>query len=43
MNRDTKKLEYIKKVWEDRDGAGKGERYATVPQVTNVPTTWLIR
>ena len=30
MNRNTKKLEYIKKVWEDRDGPGKNERYANV-------------
>ncbi|CAF9929859.1 hypothetical protein IMSHALPRED_008015 [Imshaugia aleurites] len=26
MNRKTKKLEYIKKVWEERDGPGKDER-----------------
>ncbi|KAL2040244.1 hypothetical protein N7G274_007147 [Stereocaulon virgatum] len=26
MNRDTKKLEYIRKVWEESDGPGKGER-----------------
>jgi hypothetical protein len=26
MNRKTKKLEYIKKVWEAKDGEGKGER-----------------
>lgn len=31
MNRNTKKLEYIMKVWEDRDGVGKDERYANVP------------
>ena len=30
MNRDTKKLEYIKKVWEDQDGPGKDERSANV-------------
>ena len=30
MNRNTRKLEYIKKVWEDRDGPGKDERYANV-------------
>ena len=28
MNRNTKKLEYIKKVWKDRDGPGKDERSA---------------
>ena len=27
MNRNTKKLEYIKKVWEERDGPGKDERW----------------
>lgn len=32
MNRNTKKLEYIKKVWEERDGLGKDERYASVLQ-----------
>ena len=26
MNRETKKLEYIKKVWEERDGPGKKDR-----------------
>lgn len=26
MNWETKKLEYIKKVWEERDGPGKEER-----------------
>lgn len=26
MNRETKKLEYIKKVWEEQDGPGKNER-----------------
>ena len=29
MNRNTKKFEYIKRVWEDRDGPGKDERCAT--------------
>lgn len=28
MNRKTKKLEYITKVWEKSDGEGKDKRYA---------------
>ena len=32
MNRNTKKLEYIKKVWEERDGPGKDERYVDFRQ-----------
>ncbi|KAL9129594.1 MAG: hypothetical protein Q9217_001982 [Psora testacea] len=27
MNHNTKALKYIKKVWEERDGPGKNERY----------------
>jgi len=27
LDRNTKKLEYIHKVWTESDGAGKAERY----------------
>ncbi len=43
MNRNTKKLEYIKKVWEDRDGPGKDERYAHVLREPNPPETLQMR
>ena len=29
VDQETKKLEYIKKVWEEHDGPGKEERYCT--------------
>jgi len=31
MNRKTKKLDYIRKVWEERDGPGKDGRQASPP------------
>ncbi len=43
MNRNTKKLEYIKKVWEDRDGPGKDERYANVLRGADRPETLQMR
>ena len=41
MNRNTKKLEYIKKVWEDQDGPGKDQRSAIVHGI-NILMTLLI-
>ena len=43
MNRNTKKLEYIKKVWEQRDGPGKDERYVNVVRETGLLGTLLIQ
>ena len=42
MNRVTKELTYIKKVWEDRDGPGKDERYANVLRDIYLPGSSLI-
>lgn len=42
MNRNTKKLEYIKKVWDERDGPGKDERYANILRETGLPETLLM-
>lgn len=41
MNRNTKKLEYIKKVWGDQDGPGKDQRSVIVHGI-NIFTTLLI-
>ena len=43
MNRDTKKLEYIKKVWGEQDGSGKDERYVNVSLETVLLGILLIR
>ena len=32
MDRNTKEIDYIKKVWEERDGPGKEERYVVSRQ-----------
>ena len=32
MDKNTKKMDYIKKVWEERDGPGKDERYVVARQ-----------
>ena len=41
MNRHTKKLEYIKKVWGDQDGPGKDQRSAITHGI-NLLVTLLI-
>lgn len=43
MNRNTKKLEYIKKIWEDRDEPGKDERYAKILRESRLLGTLLTR